>query len=371
MSPATEVADQQRAFLREYYGQTLQKTEDLTEQACCVESTFRRHASTIALLPDEVVTRHYGCGCPIPEDDLTGLTCLDLGSGAGVDAFLLARLVGSKGHVHGLDMTDEQLDVARRNAPAVAKAFGHCKPNTTFHKGMIETAEPIESNSVDLVISDCVVNLSPRKDLVFQTIHRVLKDGGELYISDIVADRRIPDEIANDPRLHAECLGGALYEHDLYDLLAETGFVDTRVVERRVLQTEVLGQPIVFSSITIRAQKFATPLDRRCEDYGQFATYTGAFSRTPARFHYDDSHVFERDRPTPVCRNTARMLSETRLARGFRVTEPVQHFGLFQRGPRAAPSNGESPAPGNPKPAAVVKAASSEAKDGPSSTPCC
>ncbi len=336
MNAATEVANQQRTFLREYYGKTLQKTEDLTEQACCVESTFRRHADTIALIPDEVVSRHYGCGCPIPEDDLEGMVCLDLGSGAGVDAFLLARLVGPKGHVHGIDMTDEQLDVARRNAPAVAKAFGYDEPNTTFHKGFIESAESIESASVDLVISDCVINLSPRKDLVFQAIHRVLKEGGELYISDIVADRRIPEEIANDPRLHAECLGGALYEHDLYDLLKDTGFADPRVVERRVLQTDVIGHPISFSSITVRAQKFATPLDRRCEDYGQTATYTGAFPRSPARYVFDDHHVFERDRPTAVCQNTARMLSETRLGRGFRVTEPVKHFGLFPCGPAPA-----------------------------------
>lgn len=330
-------------FLREYYGQTLQKTADLTEQACCVDSTQKRHAATIALLPDEVVSRHYGCGCPLPEDDLTGLTCLDLGSGAGVDAFILSRLVGPTGHVHGVDMTDEQLDVARRNAPVVAEAFGYEAPNTTFHKGLIETAEAIDDGSVDLVISDCVINLSPRKEMVFANIARVLKNGGELYISDIVADRRVPESIANDPRLHAECLGGALYEHDLFDMLKDAGFGDPRVVERAVLQTDVLGEPCAFSSVTVRAHKSATPLDRRCEDYGQTATYLGTFERCPARYVYDDHHVFEKDRPALVCRNTARMLSETRLGKGFRVTEPVKHFGLFDCGPTPQVGDGAAP----------------------------
>lgn len=179
MNVPTARVDQQRASLRAYYGQTLQKTSDLTQQACCTDATFSRHAETVSLLPDEVVSRHYGCGCPLPEDDLTGRICLDLGSGAGVDAFILARLVGPEGHVHGIDMTAEQLEVARRHAPAVAERFGFATPNTTFHEGFIETAEAIADASVDLVISDCVINLSPRKDLVLKTIHRVLREGGE------------------------------------------------------------------------------------------------------------------------------------------------------------------------------------------------
>jgi arsenite methyltransferase len=346
-----------RGYLREYYGQRLQKTEDLTEQACCTTATAARHRETLSLLPDEVVTRHYGCGCPLPDDDLTGLTCLDLGSGAGVDAFILSRLVGESGHVHGVDMTLEQLDVSRRNAALVAERFGFAAPNTTFHEGFIETAEAIADASVDLVISDCVVNLSPRKDLVFQTISRVLKEGGEFYISDIVSDRRVPASIREDPRLVAECLGGALYEFDWYDLMEEHGFRDPRVVDRQVLQRDVNGEAITFTSVTVRAQKFSQPLDRRCEDYGQFAVYTGAFPRSPSRFTYDDHHTFERDRPVPVCRNTARMLSETRLARGFRVSDPVKHFGLFrcdmaQSVPQAVPQEVTQAAPVAAEPAA-------------------
>jgi len=322
--------------LRAYYGQHLKSSADFTEGACCTDQTRSRFASVIAELPDEIVAKAYGCGCPIPGDDLRGLVCLDLGSGAGLDAFVLAKLVGPEGHVHGVDMTAEQLELARRHAPAVAERFGYDAPNVTFHEGLIETAEPIADASVDLVISDCVINLSPRKDLVFQTAARVLRDGGELYFSDVVADRRVPAALAEDPRLIAECLGGALYEHDLYDVMEDAGFRDARVVERSLLRRDVNGEPIAFWSITVRAWRLAEPLDRRCEDYGQLATYTGAFPASPARFVLDDHHVFEKGRPTPVCRNTARMLSETRLARGFRVTEPLEHLGLFDCGPTPA-----------------------------------
>ncbi|MCA8923581.1 MAG: methyltransferase domain-containing protein [Planctomycetes bacterium] len=323
-----------RDVLRDYYGKHLQSSADLSQKACCTDDIQARFRPIMSALPDEVVARHYGCGCPVPLDDLEGLTALDLGSGAGVDVFVLSKLVGPSGHVHGVDMTAEQLEVARRNAPVVAERFGFARPNVTFHEGYIETCDAIADASIDLVISDCVVNLSPRKDLVLGAIRRVLKEGGEFYISDIVADRRVPERIANDPEMIAECLGGALYEHDFMDAIKDAGFLDPRVVERKVLQTEALGIPIVFSSVTVRAQKFSRPLDRRCEDYGQTATYLGTFSGCPARYVYDDHHVFERGRPTPVCRNTARMLSETRLAKGFQVSAPLQHFGLFDCSPR-------------------------------------
>lgn len=323
-----------RTSLAEYYGRTLTRTSDLTEGACCPTPPDRRFRDVVQRLPEEVLARRYGCGCPIPEDDLTGLTCLDLGSGAGFDAFLLSSRVGPTGFVHGIDMTAEQLDVARRAAPVVAERLGFPRPNVAFHEGFIETADAIEDASIDLVISDCVVNLSPAKDEVARTMLRVLREGGELYVADVVADRRVPPELASDPTLVAECLGGALYEHDWLDTLRDAGFTDPRVVSRRVLRTEAKGLPIVFSSVVVRAFKFtAPPLDRRCEDYGQVATYRGTLDTSPARFVFDDHHVFEARRPALVCRNTARMLGETRLGGLFDVSAPVSHFGLFRCGP--------------------------------------
>ena len=317
---------------------------DLTQKACCTVDTERRHSDVLKLLPAEVRDRHYGCGCPIPDDDLTGLTVLDLGSGAGVDAFIVSKKVGRTGFVHGIDMTDEQLDVANRYSEQVARDFGFERANTEFHKDFIEVADSIPSDSVDLVISDCVINLSPRKDLVFATIQRVLREGGEFYISDIVADRRVPDAIRNDAELVAECLGGAQYEHDGFDTMKAAGFADPRVVRRSVVQTEAKGEPITFSSLTVRTFKFAEPLDARCEDYGQVATYRGNCPGLEARLTLDDHHIFESHRPTAVCRNTARMLNESRLGRYFDVTDPVKHFGLFPRGPTPEAASGQAPA---------------------------
>lgn len=327
-----------RDHLRFYYGQVIQKTADLVEKACCTLDTSERYKDVFRLIPAAVAEKHYGCGCPIPDDDLTGLTVLDLGSGAGVDAFVMAHKVGPTGFVHGVDMTAEQLSVARAHQAEVARNFGYERPNTAFHEDFIETCAAIPDASIDLVISDCVLNLSPRKDLVFQTIRRVLKEGGEFYIADIAADRRVPESLRTDPEMIAECLGGALYEHDWFDLMKEQGFRDPRTVSRRLVQTEARGEPISFYSMTVRGFQLSEPLDNRCEDYGQLAVYNGRCPGMEARFVFDDHHVFEARRPTAVCRNTARMLSRTRLGRYFQVTPELRHFGLFPCGP--APSAG-------------------------------
>ncbi|UCE04291.1 MAG: methyltransferase domain-containing protein [Candidatus Latescibacterota bacterium] len=330
-------------MLQEFYGRRIRKTADLRSGACCTDETAQRYAEILELLPAEVRERHYGCGCPLPVDDLTGLTVLDLGAGAGVDAFIALKCVGPTGFLHGIDMTPEQLDVARRNARPVAERFGHASTNIAFHEGFIETADAIPDASVDLVISDCVINLSPAKEEVFRTVWRVLKPGGEMYISDIAADRRVPESIRSDPLLVAECLGGAEYEHDWFDTMRDAGFMEPRVVSRSLVQEEALGQPVRFSSLTVRAFKLYD-MERRCEDYGQLATYRGSLPQVPARFVLDDHHVFEAQRPAPVCRNTARMLTETRLGAHFEITPPIRHFGLFDCGPTAsaAPSSGGS-----------------------------
>jgi ubiquinone/menaquinone biosynthesis C-methylase UbiE len=354
--PTTDVASKTTApseaslrdFLSDYYGRVLKSNRDFEKSACCTGETSKRHGDILGLLPEEVLARHYGCGCPIPDDDLTGLSVLDLGSGSGVDCFVLAKLVGPRGFVRGIDMTDEQLAVARRAIPAVMRSFGHKQPNVAFDKGFIETCEEVPDGSIDLVVSDCVINLSPRKDQVLETISRVLRNGGELFLADIAADRRVPDSLRNDPRLIAECLGGAMYEHDWFDAMKDAGFLDPRVVRRSVVATEVEGEPITFSSLTVRAFKLDPPLDRRCEDYGQTAAYLGTIPGQPARWALDDHHVLEKGRPLAVCRNTARMLSDTRLAEHFQVTAPLRHFGLFPCGPAPAASQAaaSSRAPG-------------------------
>lgn len=341
MSGENGVLDLQatREFLRQFYGRRVQRTQDLAYTACCTDESRSRFHEILRKIPEEVLARQYGCGSPIPDDDLSGLTVVDLGCGAGTDCFLLSHLVGPVGRVIGLDMTVEQLEVARRNAPVVAGAFGYESSNVDFRQDFIETAESVPDGSVDLIVSNCVINLSPAKRNVFRSVARMLRDGGEFYISDIVCDRRLPDEIRRDPELHGECLAGAEYYPDLRDLMEEAGFRDVREVSRRTLDDRVGLEQARFCSVTLRGFKLPG-LDRRCEDYGQTAEYLGTCANQPVEFRLDGGHVFERLRPMAVCRNTARMLSETRLARHFAVTPARRHFGLFDCAPKPAEAGG-------------------------------
>ena len=342
MSIPGDTLDDLRSYLSEYYGRVLQETGDLEKNACCADSTLSRYAEISELIPQEVKNRNYGCGCCIPGDDLAGLKVLDLGSGAGLDCFILSRLTGEQGAVHGIDMTDEQLDVARRNTDEVMAAYGYSQSNVFFHKGFIETLDAIDDSSIDLVVSDCVINLSPRKDSVFNSIYRVLKPGGEFYISDIVADRRPGEKVRNDRKLHAECLGGALYEYDLLDIVVGAGFMDPRSLARNLVEENVAGEQNRFFSLTLRGFKFEVPLDNRCEDFAQNATYLGNCPGSEDSFFLDRNHLFKKDTPQSVCRNTARMLSETRLAKYFEVTGELEHRGIFDC---SGPSAAEDPAP--------------------------
>lgn len=332
-------------FIRDYYGTQLQKTADLAAGACCTEETAVRFKEVLAKLPDEVVSRQYGCGSPLPDDDLTGLHVVDLGSGAGTDAFIAASLVGPGGRVIGVDMTEGQLAVAREHAPAALAALGLPADVVQFHGDYIERCADVPDGWADVVISNCVINLSPRKDAVFAAIGRMLKPGGELYFSDIVCDRRLPESARADRVAYSECLTGADYEADLHDRMEIAGFRDVRTVSRSPLEDRIGGEAATFTSVTLRA--FKIELDRQCEDYGQVATYQGGIPDAPTAWRLDAGHLFETGRPALVCRNTARMLTETRLATHFKVTDERKHFGLFDCGPSGTgtATAGVDPAP--------------------------
>lgn len=327
--------------LQEFYGRAIEKTTDLETNACCDVNTMQQHAEVVKLIPGRATEKYLGCGSPLPDDlpTLDGLTAVDLGSGSGVDSMILRAYLGKTGTMIGIDMTDEQLAIAREAGPEFMQKLGYDPDSLRFQKDFIETAESIPDASVDLVISNCVINLSPRKDLVYQTISRILKPGGEFFISDIVADRRV--ELADDPVLVAECLGLAPYIHDAHDTMFDAGFPDVRVFDRRELAENprviAHGEPARFHSVIWRGFKLPD-MDRRCEDFGQFATYKGNLTGipngtgvgSPARFLLDEGHLFEAHRPVHVCRNTARMLGESRLAKYFDITQPIRHFGLFE-----------------------------------------
>src|SRR3989338_3522096 len=220
--------------VKNYYGKVLTGKKDLKTNACCGTDSFPLHVRSIAkMIHPEIIEKCYGCGSPIPSA-LEGLTVLDLGCGTGRDSYILSKLVGPNGQVIGIDMTDEQLEVARRHLPFQMKQFGFSKPNARFLKGYIEDLESLEikNNSVDLIVSNCVINLSPDKRRVFSEVFRVLKPGGELYFADIFTGRRMPKGLSEDPVLLGECLGGALYLEDFRRLLLEVGCHDYRVASR-------------------------------------------------------------------------------------------------------------------------------------------
>jgi arsenite methyltransferase len=196
--------------------------------SCCADDDAAFGASQYdaaerAALPDGVVSASLGCGNPTAVAELrAGETVLDLGSGGGIDVILSARRVGSSGVVYGLDMTDEMLALARRNADEAGVS------NVHFLKGLIE-AIPLPSESVDVVISNCVVNLSPDKRAVFAEVARVLRPGGRVGISDVVAeDRLTPDERA-ERGSYVGCIAGALAKSEYERGLADAGFDDVSV----------------------------------------------------------------------------------------------------------------------------------------------
>ena len=359
---SVESRDEIHAFVKNFYEKIIKTNKDFEQGTCCIPGD-NRIVSIYELLPDELLQHNYGCGSTIPFDDLTGLTVADWGCGSGVDCFTLAHLVGPSGKVIGIDMSEEQLKRADRFTSVIMKAFNYPEPNVDFRSDYIELGDSIEDDSVDLVVSNCVINLSPRKDQVFGSIARKLKEGGELYFSDVVLDRRLPFELFDDPQIFArllgECVGGALYIDDLMERMKAAGFSDPRIVSQTQINDEVEGYPVGVYSAEIRAFKISEPqkspvtehlppMDTQCEDYGQTATYNGILPYSPARFTLDDHHVFERNKPESVCRNTARMLSDTRLSRYFKVTEPISHYGRFpcDDEPAAKPKDTDENNPG-------------------------
>jgi len=196
-----------REEVKDYYGKTLQGSDDLQTDACCTDTNMPRFVkSALANIHDEVLTRYYGCGLVAPEK-LKGARILDLGSGSGRDCYVLAQLVGEDGYVVGVDMTDEQLDVANRHIDFHADKFGFKASNVEFRKGYLESLEDLglEENSFDIIVSNCVINLCQDKEAVLKQAYKLLKPGGEIYFSDVYSDRRVPEELINDPILYGEC----------------------------------------------------------------------------------------------------------------------------------------------------------------------
>jgi arsenite methyltransferase len=237
------MSDELREVVRERYGQAaLRVTEARAKGTCCGTATgcgegdaITRDlydASTAATLPEAAVLASLGCGNPTALAELkAGEVVLDLGSGGGIDVLLSAKRVGPTGRAYGLDMTDEMLELARRSA-AEAGA-----DNAVFLKGHIEDI-PLPDESVDVIISNCVINLSADKARVLREAYRVLEPGGRFAVSDVVVDGVVPSEMRRSMELWIGCVAGALEVAEFERLLVDAGFEDVAIEPTRVYRLE-------------------------------------------------------------------------------------------------------------------------------------
>jgi arsenite methyltransferase len=286
---------------------------------------------------------------------------LDLGSGTGKICFIAAQVVGPKGRVIGVDMTDDMLEVARRNAPVVAKAIGFA--NVEFRKGRIQDlaldleklgaelkARPIDSadsflkandladelrvkhplvgdESVDVVVSNCVLNLvdPSLKPQLFREIFRVLCKGGRAVISDIVSDEDVPVELQNDPTLWSGCISGALTEHGFMKAFEDAGFYGIRLLKRDEQPWQTVAG-IEFRSVTVEAFKGK---QGECFERNQAVVYKGPFKKVLD----DDGHAMERGRRYAVCDKTFNLYKKEPYATHFDFIEPFAPVPLDEAKP--------------------------------------
>jgi ubiquinone/menaquinone biosynthesis C-methylase UbiE len=302
----------------------------------------------LSVLPEEILERDYGCGDPskyCKEGDIV----VDLGSGGGKICYIASQIVGPTGHVHGVDMTDDMLDLARRHQDLVAERIGW--RNTTFHKGYIQdlrtdldrveahlAANPIRSvadaqaferwkkrfatepmiaaDSVDVVVSNCVLNLvdPEHREQMISEIFRVLKRGGKAAISDIVCDETVPQHLKDDPELWSGCISGAWREDEFLAVFERAGFHAVTIAERQEEAWRTV-EGIEFRSMTIVAYKGKQGF---CWDHNQAVVYRGPYRAVLD----DDGHTYPRGERMAVCEKTFNLLKNGPYADHFVFIEP-------------------------------------------------
>jgi len=336
--------DRTERIVRERYAAGAKAAE---AKLCCPVAYDTEYLTAI---PQEVIERDYGCGDPT-KYLREGETVLDLGSGTGKICFIAAQIVGPRGKVIGVDMTDEMLEVARRNAPIVAERIGYA--NVEFRKGRIqdlaldlelldqqlkrspitdaasflaadELAEElrvkhplIASDSIDIVISSCVLNLvEPKsKRQLFDEIFRVLKKGGRAVISDIVSDEEVPEEMQNDPELWSGCVSGALTEEGFLAAFENAGFYGIQILKRDPQPWRTV-QGIEFRSMTVEA---FTGKQGACFERNQGVIYRGPFKEILD----DDNHRMQRGQRYAVCDKTYNLYKKAPYREFFEFVDPI------------------------------------------------
>ncbi|MBG86289.1 MAG: methyltransferase [Verrucomicrobiales bacterium] len=328
------------------------------EAALCCPVEYNREY--LQVIPDEVIERDYGCGDP-SQHVHPGETVLDLGSGTGKICFIASQVVGPEGKVIGVDMTDDMLDVARRNAPVVAERIGYS--NVEFRKGRIQdlsldlerleedlTKNPIadansflaaeeraddlrvkhpliESDSIDVVVSNCVLNLvgTCEKRQLFEEIFRVLRKGGRAVISDIVSDEDIPAEMQDNPILWSGCISGAYREDEFLNAFENAGFHGIQILKRDEQPWQTV-QGIEFRSVTVEAFKGK---QGDCFERNQAVIYNGPFRKVLD----DDGRAMERGKRYAVCAKTYDLYKNAPYADYFEFIDPREDIPIEEAKP--------------------------------------
>lgn len=313
----------------------------------------------LAVIPREILERDYGCGDP-SKYLRAGETVLDLGSGAGKICYIAAQVVGPTGKVIGVDMNDEMLALARKHQKAIGDALGF--HNVEFRKGRIQdlgldlerfdaalgagiagsdaflraeeladelrlTHPLVESDSIDVVVSNCVLNLvEPRaKEQLFREIFRVLKKGGRAVISDIVSDEPVPEALQNDPELWSGCISGALTETAFLQAFSDAGFYGAQLLKWDAKPWRTV-RGIEFRAVTVEAFKGK---QGPCFERNQAVIYRGPFKEVLD----DDGHRMERGKRYAVCDKTYHLLRKAPYAQFFEFVEPIAEIPLAEAKP--------------------------------------
>lgn len=355
----TPKIDSDQAVAQRYAGAAQQREAAL----CC---PVQYDTSLLEVIPDEVIERDYGCGDPTPFVR-PGDTVLDLGSGGGKLCFIAAQMVGAEGRVIGVDCNPEMLALARKHAPTVAERIGYA--NVEFRNGMIQDLQLdldqlanlldeqpasdlssyhalrqaterirreqplIASDSVDCILSNCVLNLVKLTDRrqLFAEIFRVLRVGGRVAISDIVSDETVPEELKNDPTLWSGCISGAFREDEFLSAFVDAGFHGIEIVKRQAEPWQTVAG-IEFRSVTIMAYKGK---QGPCLERNQAVIYRGPFSTVKD----DDGHLYYRGERMAVCDKTFRLLKAGPYAAMFDFIEPREPIPLDDAQPFACRQN--------------------------------
>lgn len=322
-----------KSELKTYYGKVF--ADRITVGCgCTIEHLHPDMENTFKEIAPELLDASHGSCSPLPPD-LEGCVVLDLGCGNGRNIFAAALLVGAAGRVIGVDMREELLEAAKQQIPAHMKKFGYKQANVEIMIGYPEDLRSlgIADNSIDVVVTNEIINISMDKRAVFSEIFRVLKPGGELCFTTVLADRRLPARLADDSCVLRAGLARAMYSEDFRRLFREIGCHDYRNISKQPVPLHRPGaaDKVGLASFTYRVVRtFKLPLEDMCEDYGQVAVYKGTMPGFPDAFPLDDHHLFIKDKPMLVCSNSGAMVDETRYGRHFTVTgDKSVHYGLF------------------------------------------